>query len=765
MGSDSPLPKQRLAQRIQKQAVAEGRLARLSSTARGSAALGAWFLGPKAENAPLLEELVHQAVDWHAKARQKFQPDDPVWLTEARKESPAYVESVEHLKRQFAALLGELEGSVPFYSYRYQGHMLWDVTLPSVAAYFAAMLFNQNNVAAEASPVTTWLEMIVGDELCRMLGYFVPPRDEHTGQYQPTDAMTAWGHITCDGSVANSEALWAARNAKYYALGLAAALTRVEELKPARGLTVMLPTGERRVLIELDSWQLLNLQVDEVLDLRRRLKEEYPLKGNVDLDALLLPYTVQEAGLLAFHRDFAPDAQDPVVVCPATAHYSWPKAAALLGLGRGSTLQVQVDLDARLDLKALRLALDSCLRQRRPVLMLVVVLGTTEESAVDPLQGVLALRDEYRQLGMDFWIHVDAAWGGYFASMTRPTPEVTSGSPLGEPDERSEAMVADHAHQVFYGPELVLSKYVLEQYAALGRSDSITVDPHKAGYIPYPAGGLCYRNSAMRHLVAFTAPIVYHGGVDPTVGVFGIEGSKPGAAAAAVYLSHRVIPTDQSGYGRILGRCLWNSKRLYCELITMVRPDDPFKIVLFQRLPSERNAKATPKDVEQELHKIRSLVVGRTNEELLHMLEADAALKEWFTSLGSDQIIVSYAFNLVRDGVPNQDPCLVNRFNRKIFERLSLGSRAPGPPETPLFVTASSFDPAVYGEDFVSFFQRRLGVEDGNRHPVEFLLSTTMNPWLTDTADGNFIPRIIDALRETILSVIASEAQFSTERC
>ncbi len=33
--------------------------------------------------------------------------------------------------------------------------MLWDTTLPAVVGYLAAMLANQNNVAAEASPVTT----------------------------------------------------------------------------------------------------------------------------------------------------------------------------------------------------------------------------------------------------------------------------------------------------------------------------------------------------------------------------------------------------------------------------------------------------------------------------------------------------------------------------------------------------------------------------------------------------------------------------------
>jgi hypothetical protein len=60
---------------------------------------------------------------------------------------------------------------------RHQAHMLWDQALPSMIGYFAAMLYNQNNVAAEASPVTTQLEIQVGNDLCKMLGYEVKPKD------------------------------------------------------------------------------------------------------------------------------------------------------------------------------------------------------------------------------------------------------------------------------------------------------------------------------------------------------------------------------------------------------------------------------------------------------------------------------------------------------------------------------------------------------------------------------------------------------------
>ena len=38
-----------------------------------------------------------------------------------------------------------------------------------------------------------------------------------------------------------------------------------------------------------------------------------------------------------------------VFFVPATSHYSWPKAATLLGLGQNAALVQRVDMDARLD--------------------------------------------------------------------------------------------------------------------------------------------------------------------------------------------------------------------------------------------------------------------------------------------------------------------------------------------------------------------------------------------------------------------------------
>ena len=68
----------------------------------------------------------------------------------------------------------------------------------------------------------------------------------------------------------------------------------------------------------------------------------------------------------------------------------------------------------------------------------------------------------------------------------------------------------------------------------------VTIDPHKAGFCQYPAGALAYRNGTMKGFITLQAPEVFHGEDDVSVGVYGLEGSKPGAAAAGVMLAHRV---------------------------------------------------------------------------------------------------------------------------------------------------------------------------------------------------------------------------------
>jgi glutamate/tyrosine decarboxylase-like PLP-dependent enzyme len=604
----------------------------LSLDVPGSSSLAGWFLGPKAENEALFQELLSEALSAHCRSRKDYAPADPVFVTDAVRETHSFQNTERTLRQDLDLLLKAMRGSIPLASYRNQSHMYWDVTMPAALGYFTGMLYNQNNVTVEASPVTTFLEMLVGDDLCTMLGYAIPSADEVA-----SGAPRPWGHITCDGSVANLESMWSARNLKYFPVSVAAALRHESELKAARDIEVELSSGEKARLIDLDDWSLLNLDVDTILDLSIRMVRDHAITTHV-LDDALANYILQNLGFPSFNERFLQDRRHhiPAILAPSTAHYSWPKAAALLGIGAHGVRSVHVDLDARMDPRELRRLLDACLETQTPVVQVVAVIGSTEESAVDPLADIVELRDEYRREGLTFALHADGAWGGYFASMLRPDPYADASGGDGAPAGREPI------------PELPMSRHVTRQYAALGLADTITVDPHKAGYIPYPAGGLCYRNSAMRTLVAFTAPVVYHGGIDPSVGVYGVEGSKPGAAAAGVYLSHRLIRPNRSGYGKLLEKCMWNSKRLYAALSTMAGEDDPFTVTTFQRLPAER-AGEPDVNVREQLDFIRRRIVPTSNAELVNDEDAMALMKE----LGSDQVIVAYTFNFRTDGCVN----------------------------------------------------------------------------------------------------------------
>ena len=107
--------------------------------------------------------------------------------------------------------------------------------------------------------------------------------------------------------------------------------------------------------------------------------------------------------------------------------------------------------------------------------MVVAVMGSTEEGAIDDLSKILKIRKKlHSECGMWFNVHCDAAWGGYLASMIR---------------DRSDKM-ALYAEEGGFVPVLPLSKHAHEQLSNICNADTVTIDPHKAGFIPDPAGSL-----------------------------------------------------------------------------------------------------------------------------------------------------------------------------------------------------------------------------------------------------------------------------------
>lgn len=706
--------------------------------AKGSESVEAWFLGSKAENQDLFEELILEVIRDHAFWRRNFHPGDAAQIPEGKRRTTRYLDSVDHTKNSLRELLSWLKKSTPFFSLRYQGHMNWEVALPATLGYVAAMLYNPNNVTFEASPITTYLEVLVGDDLCKMLGYGQPAASALGVE---PHLPKPWGHITSGGSIANLEAIWAARNLKFFPLLVRDVVCSAPALAKARSFPLALADGSSVPLEQATPWQLLNLAVAPSINLLAEIAEVTAVDPAVLVaEVEASPHSVQVLGMAGFYRRFLGDAvAEPVVFVSGTKHYSLEKSAAILGLGTAQMRTVSMDLDGRMDLSDLARQLDGCLQERRPVMAVVAVMGSTEESAVDPLADLLELRKAYARKGLDFVIHADAAWGGYYRSLLN-APIDADDSGLSERDEPLAELGLD------------LSAYVSRQLLALGQADTITIDPHKSGYIPYPAGALCYRDERMRNLLTFVAPYVHHKGDEPNISGFGVEGSKPGAAVAAIYLSHKVIRPDRSGYGRILGRALLGCKRMYARLLSMARPND-----LFVCVPVPRLHDGIPGDHEQsKLAYVRDQLDQRSLEAIAADPQALSAMRE----IGPDQNILAYAFNFKQhDGRLNQSLDKMNRLNESIYELLSLkpGQDIYG---YDLIVSTTEFDVDSYGHAFVDELKQRLGIPLSEQGGVRVLRSTIMNPWVADESQESFVDVFEHQLRHALASVMLNNSVF-----
>ena len=512
-------------------------------------ALHSWFLGPRAENAELFERLVTEAVRDHVFWRRNYHPEDGFTIRETDKRTPGYDDAVETLTQELMGLLAELKRDVPFFSGRYKGHMLYEQTIASQIGYFAAMLYNPNNVSLEAAPITTRLELDVAAQLGAMIGY---------------DPTTMWGHLTSGGTVANFEALWIARNIQYLPVAVAGAAREL-----GLSLTVRTPGGTEAPIETLSLFELLNVDNGAALDLWVSLWNAAPhgdVRRIVDRHTLAgMGYQDYGLQLAATYGDSLPPA---VVLVPATGHYSWEKILRALGIGSNQLRFVPVDTHFRMDPDALWERLRLLHEKRTPVLGCVTVFGTTEESAVDRIDLVLEVRARAeRELGTAFHVHADACYGGYAAAVARRA----DGGRRTAQEVRAST-----------GTDWPSDGW-MRAAAALGGADSVAIDPHKLGYVPYPAGAFLLRDRRARDLVAVDPPYLTpaHGlpqGEELYVGRYIFEGSKPGAAAAAVWLSHKVLPLDERGYGHLIERTVVGARRLHAALRDADL--DPYRIVL-----------------------------------------------------------------------------------------------------------------------------------------------------------------------------------------
>src|SRR5215208_6398461 len=81
-------------------------------TGSGTRAVEAWFLGPKGENADVLERLITEAIRDQAFWRKNYHPDDPTHITEEMRRSAQYLEAMDSLQEGYRELLAFLKKSV-----------------------------------------------------------------------------------------------------------------------------------------------------------------------------------------------------------------------------------------------------------------------------------------------------------------------------------------------------------------------------------------------------------------------------------------------------------------------------------------------------------------------------------------------------------------------------------------------------------------------------------------------------------------------------
>jgi len=195
------------------------------------------------------------------------------------------------------------------------------------------------------------------------------------------------------------------------------------------------------------------------------------------------------------------------VIVPVSAHYSFDKGADLLGL---KLIKVKLNERFQVDTKAVKGAITP------KTLAIVGIAGTTDLGVVDPIPELSEIA-----LTHELYLHVDAAFGGFVLPFFK---------------------------------ELGYSNFDFD--FRLPGVCSITVDPHKMGLAPIPAGGILFRNETIMKSVSIEVPYLAGGNTEQST----IVGTRSGASAVAVWalLTH----LGKEGYKAIVKRCMNLTRKL-----------------------------------------------------------------------------------------------------------------------------------------------------------------------------------------------------------
>jgi glutamate/tyrosine decarboxylase-like PLP-dependent enzyme len=228
--------------------------------------------------------------------------------------------------------------------------------------------------------------------------------------------------------------------------------------------------------------------------------------GDTHLGHLTSSGTIANLEALYVARELHPGRG---VAYSAEAHYTHARMCGVLGVmgtAVGTDAAGRIDLDALDDLLA-----------GGTIGTVVATAGTTGLGAIDPVHDVLAVA---RRHGVR--VHVDAAYGGFFT------------------------LLAGGAGRTGLDQE---------PWRAIAGCDSLVIDPHKHGLQPYGCGAVLFADPAVGRLYAHDSPYTYFTSDELHLGEISLECSRAGAAAAALWLTFRLLPPTADGLGRVLAAC------------------------------------------------------------------------------------------------------------------------------------------------------------------------------------------------------------------
>jgi aromatic-L-amino-acid decarboxylase len=221
-------------------------------------------------------------------------------------------------------------------------------------------------------------------------------------------------------------------------------------------------------------------------------------------------WNVRERGLSA-------EGSRPLRVYGSAETHTWiEKAADMFGLGGAATRWIPTDDDLRMDLGALRDAIDRDRDEGALPMMVVGTAGSVSTGAVDDLPDIAEI---CRDRGV--WFHVDGAYGGFAAAVPDLDPRL----------------------------------------AGIGQADSIAIDPHKWLYAPVEAGCTLVRDpAALRDAFAYH-PAYYSFGVEATNYLDRGPQNSRGFKALKVWLALRQV--GRRGYRAMIAEDCALSRRLH----------------------------------------------------------------------------------------------------------------------------------------------------------------------------------------------------------